>query len=163
MLYPPSWISLYRNTHSGSCIYSTCLTLGRSGELARAARAMVPSPLALGTHATVDALRVLHPPSPRPMPFFVEEFQPADMFILDKECFVRALRSSASQLPRVSLAECSNTIGMSSTPHIRLVDLTFSSIWHPVLPRGASLLLLLACWGHLGLWHYRSRWEVFGH
>ena len=66
-------------------------------------------------------------------------------------------------LPQVSLAEFSSTIGMYWTPQIRLVDLTFSSIWHPVLPKGASLLLLLACWGPPDLWHYRSRWEVYDH
>ena len=72
------------------------LHLGRSGELSRAARALVPSPLAPGNHATVAALRELHPASPGPLPSFVEEFQPKDPFVLDRDCFVRAVRASPS-------------------------------------------------------------------
>ena len=64
--------------------------------MSRAARALVPSPLAPGNHATVAALRELHPASPGPLPSFVEEFQPEDPFVLDRDCFVRAVRASPS-------------------------------------------------------------------
>ena len=72
------------------------LHLGRCGELSRAARALVPMPLAPGDQATVAALRELHPGAPGPLPPFVDEFQPAVPFVLDRECFVRSLRTSPS-------------------------------------------------------------------
>ena len=72
------------------------LHLGRCGELSRAARALVPMPLAPGDHATVAALRGLHPAAPGPLPSFVEAFQPSATLVLDRECFVRALRTSPS-------------------------------------------------------------------
>ena len=72
------------------------LHLGRCGELSRAARALVPMPLAPGDDATVAALRELHPAAPGLLPPFVQAFQPSDSLVLDRECFVRALRTSPS-------------------------------------------------------------------
>ena len=56
----------------------------------------MPLPLAPGNHATVAALQELHSIAPGPLPSFVEEFLLADMFVLDRECFVLPLRTSPS-------------------------------------------------------------------
>ena len=75
---------------------SRALHLGRCMELSRAARALVPMPLAPGDRTTVAALRELHPAAPGLLPSFVETFQPAATLALDRECFVRAVRTSPS-------------------------------------------------------------------
>ena len=72
------------------------LHLGRSGELSRAARALIPVPLAPRDDTTVAALRELHPAAPGPLPSFIKGFKPLHAFVLDKYFFVRALHTSPS-------------------------------------------------------------------
>ena len=72
------------------------LHLSRSGELSRAALALIPVPLAPRDDTTVAALHKLHPAAPGPLPSFVEGFEPLHAFVLDRDCFVRALHTSPS-------------------------------------------------------------------
>ena len=72
------------------------LHLGRSGELSRAARALIHVSLSPRDDTTVAALRVLHPAALGPLPLFIEGFEPWHSFVLDRDCFVRALHTSPS-------------------------------------------------------------------
>ena len=62
----------------------------------RAARALIHVPLAPRDDTTVAALRELHLAAPGPVPSFIEGFEPLHAFVLDRDCFVRALHTSPS-------------------------------------------------------------------
>ena len=76
-------VSIRRALHLGCCRIFSCI-----------ARVFVPLPLAPCNHATLATLRELHSIARGPLPSFVEEFQPIDIFVLDQKCFLRALRTS---------------------------------------------------------------------
>ena len=51
-------------------------------------------PLAPCDDATVVGLRALHRGAPGPLPSFIEDYVPSHAFVLDRECFIQALRTS---------------------------------------------------------------------